>query len=110
MGAKAENDLWGQALAIESRYGDRGPEVITKMIDDLRRAGDHAGAAFWTKVAVCLTDLHEIRYVGSIASPAADDRRIPVRAAAQGQSGATRQHSDAAASRPNPGPEARTDN
>src|SRR3546814_10263697 len=76
MGAKADNDLWGQALAIESQYGDRGPEVITTMIDDLRRSGDHSGAAFWTKVAVCLTDLHEIRYVGSIASPAADGRRI----------------------------------
>src|SRR3546814_10154425 len=87
MGAKADNDLWGQALAIESQYGDRGPEVITTMIDDLRRSGDHSGAAFWTKVAVCLTDLHEIRYVGSIASPAADGRRIAARAAAQGQSG-----------------------
>src|SRR3546814_8270205 len=80
------------------------------MIDDLRRSGDHSGAAFWTKVAVCLTDLHEIRYVGSIASPAADGRRISARAVAHGQSGPTRQHPDAAASRPNPAPETRTDN
>src|SRR3546814_13179544 len=79
------------------------------MIDYLRRSGEHSGAAFWTKVAVCLTDLHEIRYVGSIASPAADGRRIAARAAAQGQSGPTRQHPDAAASRPNPAPETRTE-
>src|SRR3546814_8216196 len=97
MGAKADNDLWGQALAIESQYGDRGPEVITTMIDDLRRSGDPSGAAFWTKIAVCLTDLHEIPYVVTIASPAADGRRIAAGAPRQGRSGRPRQPPAAAA-------------
>lgn len=62
MGTKADHDLWGQVLAIESRYGDRGPEVLTQRIDELRGAGEVAEAAFWSEVATCLTDLHSIRF------------------------------------------------
>ena len=80
MGAKADRDLWGQALAIESRYGDRGPEVIATMIDELRRAGADADAAFWANVADCLTDLHAIRYPGEAKSPAAERRRAALAA------------------------------
>ena len=61
MGTKADHDLWGQALAIESRYGDRGPEVLTQRIRELRAAGELVEADFWTRVAVCLNDLHAIR-------------------------------------------------
>ena len=42
MGAKADQDLWGQALAYESRYGDRATDVIAKKIDQL--TGIHHGA------------------------------------------------------------------
>lgn len=61
MGTKAGHDLWGQALAIENRYGDRGPEVLTKNIGELREAGELAEADFWADVAICLIDLHTIR-------------------------------------------------
>lgn len=81
MGAKADRDLWGQALAIESQYGDRGPEVIATMIKELRRAGDHADADFWGSVADCLTDLHAIRYPGRAKSPTAESRPPAVAAA-----------------------------
>jgi hypothetical protein len=62
MGAKADHDLWGQVLAIENRYGDRGPEVLTRRIEKLREAGELAEAAFWAEVATCLNDLHSIRF------------------------------------------------
>lgn len=62
MGTRADHDLWGQVLAIESRYGDRGPEVLTQRIAKLREAGELAEAAFWVEVATCLTDLHAIRF------------------------------------------------
>jgi hypothetical protein len=75
MGAKADHDLWGQALAIESRYGDRGPEVIATMIDELQHADNYSSAAFWTSVADCLKELHAIRYPGRIGTPTAEGRR-----------------------------------
>lgn len=84
MGMKADRDLWGQALAIESRYGDRGLEVIARKIDELRRAGQSSDAEFWGKVAACLTELHSIRWPGGISpvmqpvaegSPAASRRQ-----------------------------------
>lgn len=61
MGAKAEHDLWGQALAIENEYGDRGPDVLKDRIRKLREAGEAAEAGFWLEVAACLNDLHAIR-------------------------------------------------
>lgn len=62
MGTKADHDLWGQALAIENRYGDRGPDVLKQKIVELRKAGEPVEAAFWAKVAECLNDLHAIRF------------------------------------------------
>lgn len=67
MGMMADRDLWGQALAIESRYGDRGLEVITRKIDELRRAGQFPDAEFWGEVAAYLTELHSIRWPGGIS-------------------------------------------
>ena len=64
MGMRADRDLWGQALAIESRYGDSGLEVIARKIDELRRAGQFSDAEFWGEVAGCLTELHSIRWPG----------------------------------------------
>lgn len=61
MGAKAEHDLWGQALAIENQYGDCGPDVLTERIRQLREAGEPTEADFWSEVAACLNDLHAIR-------------------------------------------------
>lgn len=61
MGTKADHDLWGQAIAIESQYGDRGPEVLAQRIVELREAGELAEAEFWSQVAACLNDLHAIR-------------------------------------------------
>ena len=84
MGMKADRDLWGQALAIESRYGDRGLEVIARKIDELRRAGQSSDAEFWGEVAACLTELHSIRWPGGMSpvttpavegSPAASRRQ-----------------------------------
>ena len=75
MGMRADRDLWGQALAIESRYGDRGLEVIARKIDELRRAGQFSDAEFWGEVAACLTELHSIRWPGGVspvAPPVAD--------------------------------------
>jgi hypothetical protein len=72
---RADRDLWGQALAIESRYGDRGLEVIARKIDELRRAGQFSDAEFWGEVATCLTELHSIRWPGGISTvilPVAD--------------------------------------
>lgn len=62
MGTRADHDLWGQVLAIENRYGDRGPQVLTQRIAKLREAGELAEAAFWAEVATCLNDLHSIRF------------------------------------------------
>lgn len=62
MGTKADRDLWGRALAIETRYGDRALEVIARKIDELARAGQYSEAEFWGKVATCLTELHSIRW------------------------------------------------
>jgi len=62
MGTKADHDLWGQVLAIENRYGDRGPDVLRQRISKLRSAGDLSEAAFWSEVASCLNDLHSIRF------------------------------------------------
>lgn len=76
MGAKADKDLWGQALVIESRYGDRGPEVIVAMIAELQQAGNYADVEFWTSVAACLEDLHAIRYPGTVRTPPAESRRF----------------------------------
>ncbi len=64
MGAKADHDLWGQALAIESRYGDSGPDVLADRIAALKSAGDEREADFWSLVADCLIELHAIRYPG----------------------------------------------
>lgn len=58
----ADHDLWEQALAIENRYGDRGPDVLKQKILELRKAEESAEAAFWSKVARCLYDLHAIRF------------------------------------------------
>lgn len=82
MGMRADRDLWGQALAIESRYGDRGLEVIARKIDELRRADESSDAEFWGEVAACLTELHSIRWPGGIStvsSPAADGNSTPRR-------------------------------
>ncbi|WP_414712919.1 DUF6961 family protein [Sphingopyxis sp.] len=68
MGTKADHDLWGQALAIESRYGDRGLEVIARKVEDLCRAGQDSEAEFWSEVAECLTELHSIRWPGGIST------------------------------------------
>lgn len=68
MGARADNDLWGQALAFECQYGDRATEVIASKIEKLRQAGEMTEADFLSQVADCLNDLHAIRYPGS-ASP-----------------------------------------
>jgi hypothetical protein len=62
MGSKAENDLWGQVLAIENQFGDRGPEILAERSRELREAGDLAEAEFWVEVAACLNDLHAIRF------------------------------------------------
>ena len=75
MGMRADRDLWGQALAIESRYGDRGLEVIARKVDELGRAGQYSDAEFWSEVAARLTELHSIRWPGGIStvtSPVAD--------------------------------------
>ncbi len=64
MGANADHDLWGQALAFESRYGDDAPRIIAGKIERLRASGEIAEADFWAQVAECLTDLHAIRYQG----------------------------------------------
>ena len=76
MGANADKDLWGQALAIESRYGDRGPEVIAAMIAELQRASNYANIEFWTNVAQCLEDLHAIRYPCTVRMPAVENRQL----------------------------------
>jgi len=65
MGAKADHDLWGQALAFETQYGDKAPEVIAAKIEQFREAGDTIEAGFWQQVAECLTELHAIRYPGT---------------------------------------------
>lgn len=65
MGAKADHDLWGQALAYESRYGDCAIDVITEKIDQLRCDGDTHEMEFWIEVTDCLTQLHAINcFVG----------------------------------------------
>lgn len=73
MGANADHDLWGQALAFESRYGDDAPRIIAGKIEQLRASGEIAEADFWAQVAECLTDLHAIRYQG-YATP----REVPL--------------------------------
>lgn len=78
MGAKADQDLWGQVLAIEARYGDRGPEVIARKIEEFRLAGDYSDSEFWTSVAECLTDLHAICYPGRIEPTSAKNPGFPV--------------------------------
>lgn len=82
MGTRAEYDLWGQALAVENRYGDRGPEILAQKIRNLRVAGELVEADFWADVAGCLNDLHAIR----IGAPALKSR--PAGASSKGQ-GAT---------------------
>lgn len=72
MGMRADRDLWGQALAIESRYGDRGLEVIARKIDELHRAGQYSEAEFWAEVAERLTELHAIRWPGGTREARAD--------------------------------------
>jgi len=64
MGSNADHDLWGQVLALESQYGDRGPAVISERIQVLRISGEHREAEFWSQVAECLKELHAIRYFG----------------------------------------------
>ena len=64
MGANADHDLWGQALAFESRYGDEAPRIIAGKIAQFKASGEVAEADFWAQVAECLTDLHAIRYQG----------------------------------------------
>ena len=49
MGAKADHDLLGQAMAAERQYGDRAPEVITKKAQALRKDGEYSEADFWTQ-------------------------------------------------------------
>lgn len=61
MGTKADYDLWGQALAFESQYGNRGPEVLSQRIIQLQEAGDPREAEFLSEVVTCLTNLHAIR-------------------------------------------------
>ncbi|WP_443027969.1 MULTISPECIES: DUF6961 family protein [unclassified Sphingopyxis] len=70
MGSNADHDLWGQVLALETRYRDRGPAVITDRIQALRASGEHREAEFWSQVAECLNDLHAIRYFGGGTSAA----------------------------------------
>src|SRR3546814_8822013 len=50
MGMRADRDLWGQALAIESQYGDRGLEVIARKIDELHRAGRYRSEEHTTEL------------------------------------------------------------
>lgn len=64
MGAKADHDLWGQALAFERRYGDDAPAAIARKVEQLKRDGEDREAAFWSLVEDCLRDLHAIRYPG----------------------------------------------
>ena len=76
MGMRADRDLWSQALAIESRYGNAGPHVVARMIDEYRCQGDFSEAAFWGDVADCLRELCRIRgpnaASSSIRGPAGD--------------------------------------
>lgn len=69
MGTRAEYDLWGQALAVENRYGDRGPEILAQKIRNLRAAGELVEADFWSEVAGCLNDLHAIRIGAPVLKP-----------------------------------------
>ncbi|QUM74023.1 DUF6961 family protein [Sphingopyxis granuli] len=64
MGAKADHDLLGQAMAAERQYGDRAPEFIAQKAQALRRDGEYSEADFWAQVAGCLTDLHAIKFAG----------------------------------------------
>lgn len=81
MGMRADRDLWGQALAIESRYGDGGPDILARKIDACRRAGAFSEAEFWRDVAACLTELHSIRgpYVGKACGSPTDGARSAAR-------------------------------
>ncbi|WP_295320543.1 hypothetical protein [uncultured Sphingopyxis sp.] len=92
MGTRAENDLWGQVLAIENRYGDRGPAILTQKIRNLRAAGERTEADFWSEVAGCLDDLHAIRIGAPILEPK------PIGASSTGQGSAAVFREDAAAS------------
>jgi len=65
MGARADNDLWGQAFAFECQYGDRANGIIEEKIAQLTEEGETAEAAFWMEVSERLTQLHAIRYPGS---------------------------------------------
>lgn len=65
MGAKADQDLWGQVMAAELRHGEHAPEFITQKAQALRRAGEYCEAEFWTQVAECLRDLHAIKFAGA---------------------------------------------
>lgn len=75
MGMRADRDLWGQALAIEYRFGDRGLEIIALKIDELHRAGQYSEAQFWAEVAERLTELHAIRWPGGIRESRGDPLR-----------------------------------
>lgn len=69
MGTEADDDLWARVLAIENRYGDRGPGVLTRRIEALRATGASIEAERWSQVATCLDELHAIRF-GEISSSA----------------------------------------
>lgn len=69
MGTRADDDLWARVLAIENRYGDRGPGVLTRRIEELRATGASIEAERWSQVAACLDELHAIRF-GEISSSA----------------------------------------
>lgn len=77
MGSNADHDLWGQVLALETRYGDRAPAIISDRIQVLRARGEKREAEFWSQVAECLNDLHSIRYFGG---PQAANPSVPVSA------------------------------
>ncbi|WP_420496843.1 DUF6961 family protein [Sphingopyxis macrogoltabida] len=64
MGSNADHDLWGQVLALETRYGDRASAIIADRIQALRARGEDREDEFWSQVADCLNDLHSIRYFG----------------------------------------------
>lgn len=83
MGSNANHDLWGQVVALETQYGDRGPAVITDRIQVLRISGEHREAEFWSQVAECLNDLDAIRYFGG-RTPANTPAASPLGPAATG--------------------------
>lgn len=77
MGAKADHDLWGQALAFERLYGDDAPSAIARKVEQLQRDGEDREAAFWCLVGDCLRDLHAMRFPDMPAKPVRDEQARP---------------------------------